>query len=322
MRACLVLGGTGFIGSHIVRALIDDGWHVKILTRRIPTDQKLADPNITLIEGDFEHSSVISDALDGCCACVHSVAATTPESANHDPIFDVQANIIPTIKLMSILAARKIERLVFISSGGTVYGPAQYLPIDEDHPTNPFISYAVTKLAIEQFLEVYRVERHLNPLILRVSNPFGECQRVESKVGAAAAFMDNIIHDHPITIWGDGSTVRDYVYVGDVARAVALGLHYTGQLKVFNVGSGVGRSLNELIAEIETVVGKKATVHFTKPRLIDIPANVLDISRAKTELHWEPIVPFNDGLKRLHKWFSTVNAERQNATGESPDYDG
>jgi UDP-glucose 4-epimerase len=303
MRACLVLGGTGFIGSHIVQALIADGWHIRILTRRISAGRTVSHPNVSLIEGDFEHSTAIYDALDGCCACVHSLTATTPESANNDPIFDIQANVIPTVRLMSILAERAIDKFIFISSGGTVYGPAQYLPIDEDHPTRPFISYAVTKLAIEQLLEVYRIERRLNYTILRVSNPFGECQRVESRVGAAAAFMDNIIHGRPITIWGDGSAVRDYIYVGDVARAVVAGLHYSGPSRVFNIGSGVGRNLIELIRQIEDVVGKKSTVHFTKGRRIDIPTNVLNISRAKNELHWEPVVPFQEGLGRLYDWF-------------------
>ena len=184
---------------------------------------------------------------------LHLVSTTLPKSSNDDPLYDAQSNILATLELLNSMVEERVRRIVFISSGGTVYGPPQYLPVDEKHPTEPLVSYGVTKLAIEKYLVMYRHLHGIEPVILRVANPYGERQRVETAQGAVAVFLDRALRDQPIEIWGDGTVSRDYLHVSDVAEAFALALVYSGPHTVFNVSSGRGTSLLELLRIIEQV---------------------------------------------------------------------
>ncbi len=194
---------------------------------------------------------------------------------------------------------------MFISSGGTVYGSPQYLPIDEHHPTEPVVSYGVTKLAIEKYLVMYRHLKGLTPVILRVTNPFGERQRVETAQGAVAVFLDRVLRGQPIEIWGDGRVQRDYIHVLDVADAFARALTYTGSHSVFNVSTGRGTSLPELLEIIAKVTGRTPDVRHLAPRPFDVPISVLSNRLAREELGWEPQIPILDGIERTARWMAS-----------------
>lgn len=169
---------------------------------------------------------------------------------------------------------------MFLSSGGTVYGIPKYLPIDELHPTDPLCSYGISKLTIEKYLDLYRLLYGIDYVVLRISNLYGERQRLIAAQGAAAVFLGKALKGEKVTIWGDGSVARDYIYIADVIDSLIAVMNYFGKERIFNVGSGVARTLLELIEVIESVAGRKVDLEFKPSRTFDVPVNSLDIRRA------------------------------------------
>ena len=300
---CLVLGGGGFIGSHVVDQLLTAGHHVRIFERpRVPRYREFPPGSVEWIEGDFQNAAVVRDTLQGVDTLIHLVSTTLPKSSNDDPVFDVQSNIISTLRLFEFAVEARVRRIVFISSGGTVYGPPSILPIPESHPTDPRVSYGIVKLAIEKYLALFHAQHGIDYVVLRVANPFGERQRVDLAQGAVAVFVDRALRQMPIEIWGDGSVVRDYIHVEDVARAFVCAVDHTGPPGVFNIGSGTGHSLNELLAQLEAMLGRKVERRYLPSRGIDVPSNVLDVSRAREHLGWAPQISLETGFGRTIAW--------------------
>jgi len=295
---CLILGGAGFIGSHLAEGLLAEGHEVRIFDRpnlALPAELR-ADSRIEWHEGDFLNVDDLARVVPGNEVIFHLVSATLPKSSNDNPAYDVETNVIGTLRLLDIARTNGVKRIVFASSGGTVYGVPHTLPISESHSTEPLVSYGITKLAIEKFLHMYHALHGLDYCILRLANPFGERQRVVAAQGAVAVFLHRAWHGETIHIWGDGSVVRDYIYIKDAVRAFVKALSYQGELRVFNIGSGQGTSLNQLLAGIEALLGRPVAVEYEHGRKFDVPVNVLDISRARSLLGWQPTVNFRDGL--------------------------
>jgi UDP-glucose 4-epimerase len=267
-----------------------------------PYRQFLDEEKVEWITGDFMSVHDVSNAIDGVDAVLHLVSTTLPKSSNDDMIYDVQSNVVATLQLLNAMVAKSVRKIVFISSGGTVYGNPVYLPIDENHPTEPRVSYGVTKLAIEKYLLLYRQLHGIETVILRVTNPYGERQRVETAQGAAGVFLSKAIQNQAIEIWGDGSVTRDYIYVSDVAEAFALSLGYHGEKSVFNISSGKGTQLNELVDMLEHVLGQEVVRKYKPGRAFDVPVNVLDNSLARMELGWKPRVGLEEGIGRTAVW--------------------
>jgi UDP-glucose 4-epimerase len=197
-----------------------------------------------------------------------------------------------------------VRKIVFISSGGTVYGVPQVSPVPETHSTFPLCSYGITKLAIEKYLHLFYMLYGLEYTVLRVSNPYGARQDPHRKQGAAAVFMYKMLNGECIDIWGDGSTVRDFMHVSDVARAclIAGSSSYVG---VCNVGSGIGVSIKLLVDVLQDVTGKKAEVNWLESRGFDVPEIVLDCTHIERELSWRPITSLQDGLIDMKNWMLT-----------------
>lgn len=304
---CLVLGGRGFIGAHLVDSLLDNGYLVRCFDRPhiVPMgDSHLSNPNFELFEGDFVSEADVCEALLGCDVCFHLVSTTLPKSSNADPVFDVESNILGTVRFLTNAVKLGLKKIVFVSSGGTVYGLPKELPILELHPTNPVCSYGIAKLTIEKYLNLFKQLHGLNYTVLRLANPFGERQRVHASQGAIAVFLGKVLHGDPVEIWGDGSVVRDYIYIADVVDAMLRSIDYDGDENVFNIGSGCGHSLNEVLDVIEKVTGKYAQRRYLPTRTFDVPVSVLNIARAQGSLGWTPKVDFETGLLRFSEWLS------------------
>lgn len=300
---CLVLGGGGFIGSHVVDQLLVAGHQVRIFERpRVPRYRSFPRGAVEWVEGDFQNTAVVRDALDGVDTLIHLVSTTLPKTSNDDPVFDVQSNVIATLRLFELAVEAHVRRIVFISSGGTVYGPPSILPIPESHPTDPRVSYGIVKLAIEKYLALFHMQHGINYVVLRVANPFGERQRVDIAQGAVAVFIDRALRQLPIDIWGDGSVVRDYIHVEDVARAFVNAVDHAGAPGVFNIGSGTGHSLNGILDQIESMLKRKIERRYLPSRGIDVPSNVLDIGHAHQLLGWAPKITLETGLERTIAW--------------------
>jgi len=305
---CVLLGGAGFMGSHLAERLLAAGHAVRVfdISRRSFADDAPRRRDIEWVQGDFLEAADVAAAVAGCQGVFHLVSTTLPQSSNQDPARDVADNIVGALHLLEACRRQGGLRIVFASSGGTVYGMPRAASITEDHPTNPITSYGIGKLAIEKYLELYRVLHGVDYLALRIANPFGERQRIVSGQGAVTTFLHHAYRGEPIEIWGDGSVVRDYLYVGDVAQAMVQALEHRGAHRVINIGSGVGRDLNEILAAIETVIGRPIERRHVPARNFDVPANVLDIGLARAELGWAPATTFEEGLRRTLRWVASA----------------
>jgi UDP-glucose 4-epimerase len=300
----LIFGGGGFIGSTIADRLLADGHALRIFERpRVPPYRSFKPgESVEWIGGDLSSTHDVGDALAGVDAVMHLVSTTLPKGSNDDPVYDVQSNVVATLQMLEAMVRAKVSRIVFISSGGTVYGTPAYLPIDEAHPTEPLVSYGITKLMIEKYLRIYQHLHGIRPVILRVANPYGERQRIETAQGAIGVFVHRALAGEPIEIWGDGSVTRDYIHVQDVADAFARALHYEGADTCFNVSSGVGVSLNEIVEMLGNVLGRRIAVNYKPGRPFDVKLNVLSNARACRELVWAPRVALRAGLERTVDW--------------------
>ncbi|WP_354690317.1 NAD-dependent epimerase/dehydratase family protein [Phytobacter sp. RSE-02] len=300
----VVFGGGGFIGSAICERLLADGHQLRIFERpRVPPYRHFAEnEHVEWTTGDFSSTHDLRDAIEGMDGVVHLVSTTLPKSSNEDPVYDVETNIVPSLHLLNAMVEHKVKRIVFISSGGTVYGNPQYIPIDEKHPTEPVVSYGITKLAIEKYLHMFSKLHGIKAVTLRVANPYGERQRVETAQGAIGIFMHNILKDKPIEIWGDGSVQRDYIHVSDVADAFAKAITYDGDKECFNISSGKGISLNELVEMMKSIIEQPVQVNYKPGRSFDIDISVLCNQLAQKELNWQPQVTMQEGLTRTAAW--------------------
>ena len=300
---CVVLGGGGFIGSHLNEALLASGHEVTIFDRpAAPYLEYARERGAIIITGDFFNPEDTRRAIAGCDVVYHLVSGTVPQTSNDNPRYDVEANVLGTLQLLDELRKARIQKIVYASSGGTVYGIPQEIPIKESHPTEPTSSYGICKLTIEKYLYLYRTLYGLNYRILRPANAYGERQFVTETQGVISAFLDKAVHGGKITVWGDGSIMRDFIYAGDLARAFLSAAAYEGEERIFNIGSGQGHSLNDIFAAIENIVQHPLQVEHGPGRPFDVPINILDIARARKDLAWEPTIGLLEGISREYEW--------------------
>lgn len=300
----VIFGGGGFIGSAIVDRLLLDGHDLRVFERpRVEPFRKFAaNERVEWITGDMLSIHDINLALTDRQLVIHLVSTTLPKNSNEDPIYDVQSNLVGTLQILNAMVKLNVQKIVFISSGGTVYGSPKYLPIDENHPCNPQVSYGITKLAIENYLLLYEKLHGIKSLILRVANPFGKRQRIETAQGAVSVFLHRAISGQSISIWGDGSVTRDYIYIDDVAEAFACAVNYKGSRNIFNVSRGTGTSLNELIALIEETLGHTIEKQYLPARNFDVAVSVLSNDLARHEMGWIPKTSLREGIKLTAEW--------------------
>lgn len=293
----LIIGGGGFIGRNLVNALCDLNLRVKVLN--LGPNIFPASSNVEYIEGSFMDDETLSYALEGVTTVFHLVSTTTPSSSNLDPAFDIKTNLIGLIKLLDLMRKKSISKIIFLSSGGTVYGEPQYTPIDIKHPLKPICSYGVIKVAMENYLNMYSHLYEIRPTILRVSNPYGPGQPTQGGQGVIANFMDKIKSGESIDVWGDGSSVRDYIYIDDLV-SLCVKASFSNVFGVFNVGSGKGHSVNEVISSIESVTGSKAQINYKASRLLDVKKVFLDVKVTERTFSWTSSFNLLDGVKKYH----------------------
>ncbi len=296
----LLLGGNGFIGSHLLDELKAAGHAIRVFARD-PDPWRAAVEGVEYRLGDFSDTPLLAETMQGIDVVVHLISTTVPGTSNLDPVADIRSNLINTVQLLQLMTVAGVRKIVFFSSGGTVYGLPHKLPIDEAHPVSPICSYGVVKAAIENYLGMFSHLHGLKTLILRPSNPFGPRQWHRRGQGVIATFLDRVLRDEPIVIWGDGSICRDYLYIDDLVRLCRLAIETEAE-GVFNVGSGEGRTLNDIVSAMEFVTGKRARIEYAPARRFDVPEVVLDIAKARDTFGWKPEVDFMDGLERHCRW--------------------
>lgn len=292
--SAVVTGATGFIGQNLLQALAERKERAIGVSR---TPFLGPQDNLVSWRAHPQTEKEWGKILDEAYVVYHCAWSSLPQSSNEDAIIDASENILGTLQLLKAAKGRKDLRIVFLSSAGTVYGTLNSVPVSEKHSTNPRCAYGVSKLAIEKYLALYRSLWGLDTVALRISNAYGPGQRVGRNFGAIATFATRALRGDPISIFGDGSVVRDYIYIDDLVRAMIAAGRLHGGPSEINIGSGVGKSLGDILYLLGKIITKEMKVEYLAKREFDVPVSVLDISLARAALNWMPHTPFELGVE-------------------------
>ena len=311
----LVTGGAGFIGSHIAEAYLAAGWDVVVLDdlsrghrRNVPAKARLVEADIRSPEAKDLLATGRFDVL-----CHHAAQIDVRVSVDR-PAFDASINVVGFVNLLEGAADGGVKRVVFASSGGTVYGDPLQIPTPEDAPNCPISPYGASKLAGEHYARMLGALRGFDAVSMRYSNVFGPRQDPKSEAGVVSIFVSRLLEEKPLTIFGDGTQTRDYVFVADVARANFLagtkplppaGVH---EARAFNIATSRETTVLELAATVGRVMNVQPVLEFSPPRAGELQRSALDVSKARAALGWAPEFTFESGLPRLIDWFKKENA--------------
>jgi len=304
MKHYCLIGGGGFIGVHVANTLLLRGQQVTILDTR-PAPSHLT-RGAQYRVGDYSCKETLRKVLPGIDSVINLSYASVPSTSIKDPVQDILSNLPAAVNLLEVAGEYAIQKIVQISSGGTVYGPAQELPLTEDHPTNPISPYGVTKLAIEKYGLMFCRLKDLPVVTVRPANAFGEHQNPFLGQGFIAAAMAAILDRQAITLYGAQGTIRDYVHVQDVAGGIVAASEHGHPGSIYNLGSGLGRSNKDVLEEIRPhaeALGFSLQMHSMPARRFDVEANVLDSHKLRSVTGWNIAIPFPEGIRRTWEWF-------------------
>ena len=299
----VVTGGAGFIGSHVVDRLVEDGYRVTVIDDLSSGTRENLPSGIDLVVADVT-SDAAADAIRNAAPelVVHTAAQISVSVSAREPLMDARINVLGTVNVLEAARASGTKKFVFFSSGGTVYGQPKDLPVSESQPTGPENPYGTSKLAGEEYLAMYRRAFGFESTVLRLANVYGPRQDPHGEAGVVAIFALAMLAGKPITIFGDGNDERDYVYVSDVVDAVIAAAAPGGPHRC-NIGSGAGTNVNELCTRLSKLTGYALEPQYGPPRPGDIHAISLDATLARTELGWTPKVDLETGLTRTVEFF-------------------
>ena len=308
MKNCIVYGGGGFIGSHLCEELLNNGYNVTIFDKINFSKENIRNfkDKVKIIEGDFNNEFDLLNSLDGIDYVFHLVSSTLPASSNDNPVYDAESNLVSTLRLLQDVVKRRIKKFIFISSGGTVYGVPHTIPIPESHSRKPICSYGIIKKTIEDYLFMFNFLYGLDYNIFRLANPYGERQNPLYAQGVIPVFLKKILLNEEIVIWGDGTVKRDYVYIKEAVLPLVRSLEFKSNHKVFNLGSGLGYTINELLEIIKDETKIIPKVSYTNSRKLDVPVNLLDISLISNEMNYSPKTNINEGIKITYNYLKGI----------------
>ena len=298
MVRAVVTGGAGFIGSHLVEALVARGDDVTVLDNLATGKRENVPPAARVADGDIrtDAEAVFDDARPE--VCFHLAAQADVGTSVERPEFDAEVNVLGTLRVLEA-ARRHGAQVVFSSTGGALYGECER-PAREDDPREPLAPYGASKLAGEEYLGTWNRLHGARHVTLRLANVFGPRQLAKLEGGVVAIFMDRLHAGEQVTIFGDGEQARDFVYVGDVVAAMLAAAGHDGG--VFNIGTGVATSVNELYDACRKIAGSNAEPDYGPPRAGDLFRSFVDAGRAREELGWRPQRTLEDGLRETWDW--------------------
>ena len=313
MGACLIVGGGGFIGSHLVAKLVASGRKdVRVLGRS--THPRFPLPKgVRYVSGDICDEQFLRPLLPNCNEVFDLAYSTVPKTSFEDPVLDVMSNLPANVTLIKLASECHLRRFVLVSSGGTVYGNAAYLPIDESHPTNPVSPYGITKLAAEKYALMFHRLGALPVVIVRPSNPYGPNQLGNLGQGFVGAALFALLNRKPVTIFGARGTVRDYIYVEDLAEGLVAALDHGVVGDTYNIGTGLGLDNKKVLDEIVRVSdpsGFPLELIVQPERPFDVVANVLSSAKLTYVSGWRPKTEFALGVDRTWAWALQCEAGR------------
>ena len=306
----LITGGAGFIGSHIAEAYLAAGWSVTCLDDLSRGKQSQIPAAARFVKADVRSPEAFDVvASGGFDVVIHEAAQIDVRVSVHQPALDASINLVGFANILAGVAAGTVKRVVFASSGGVVYGDPAVLPTPEPTANLPISPYGVSKLAGEHYLRVLGTLHGFEGVALRYSNVYGPRQDPASEAGVVSIFVSRLLAGQPLTVFGDGTQTRDYVYVKDVAHAnllagsVAVSRGDRLDVPAFNIGTGGETSVNDLAHLVGRALGRTPVIEYAAPRQGELVRSCLDISKAKRELGWTPQATFDVGMKSLAGWF-------------------
>jgi UDP-glucose 4-epimerase len=298
-KGILLLGGSGFLGSALARQLISENKTVHIIT---PNRQPALASNAIIHQGSMEDEKILASVLPACATIIHLASSTNPGNSGRHPAFEAELNIAPTLNFMEILQNVKPFHLIYISSGGTIYGNPETIPVDETHRLAPLSYYGAGKIAIEAFFRVLATPPEQNVTLIRPPNFYGPGQSYQQGFGVIRTMLEHLHRGTTMEIWGDGETVRDFLYIDDMIRALALLIDMPFDNDTYNIATGTGLSLNEVIHTVEKVCKKKLKVRYRKKRRSDVKSIALDSSRFIEKTGWQPEITLEKGILLTWQW--------------------
>lgn len=308
----LITGGAGFIGSHLVDAYLAEGHEVAVLDNLVTGKlENLSAAIVRFFQVDLTDREGVRQAFAEFKPEVvsHHAAQMSVKVSTDRPGYDAQNNVIGLINVLESAVEAGCRKVIFASSGGTVYGDAQWVPTPEYAPLQPMSPYGITKMVGEHYLRYFRQMHGLDYTVFRYGNVYGPRQDPHGEAGVVAIFAKKLIASESPTIHWDGEQRKDYVHVKDVARANVIALS-EGSERAYNIGAGVATSVNELFDELERQLRTGLAPTYGPKREGDVRLSYLDISRACVELQWEPMITLQEGM------VDTVDFFRQQAASE------
>lgn len=304
----IILGAAGFIGTNLTIALAKERDKYKNYVNNITLfDMKDADfshikkygfKNISIITGNFSNERDFEMLTKNQDIVYHLISTTVPATSNQYIAQEIEANVVVTAKLLDACVKNGVKRVVFLSSGGTVYGIEKQIPIKESAATNPISSYGIQKITIEKLLYLYNYLYGLDYRVIRLSNPYGPYQRPNGLLGAVTTFTYKALMGEPITVYGDGSVVRDFIYIDDAVRGIINIVNGESKIKTFNLGCGKGTSILEVINTIRNVLGVEIDIRYVAGRKVDVHENVLDITLYEETYGKLKPISLSEGIKK------------------------
>lgn len=298
----LVIGGNGFVGSHLVDQLLLKNHKVRVFDISYEHYRKPL-PNVDYRISSLDNLPNLVDALSEIDIVFH-VASTSGD----DAISAINNILIPTLKLFDLLIATGIQRIIYFSSGSAVYGIPLTNPVTEVHPSNPMSSYGIVKITIENYLLQFQREHKIKPLIIRSSNKYGPRQGRDLPKGVISTFLQNIKLNDPITIFGDGSSTKDYIYIKDLID-LSYELSFSNEVGIFNVGSGEGMSINQIIEQIKILTKKNIKINYKEKQIFDVDHFVLDISKTTNIVANYNFTTLEEGVSKTWEWLNAIESK-------------
>jgi len=300
MLRTLIVGGGGFIGSHLVHLMAEVGGRELIVLGRRPEPRFALPKVVRYVAGNVNNAELLSSILVDCEEVIDLAYASVPKTSFDDPINDVLENLPPSVRLLQACARVPLKKMLIVSSGGTVYGNAGALPIDETYPTNPISPYGITKLAVEKYALLFHGLEGLPVVIVRPGNPYGPNQLGLIDQGFIGAAMSAVLHRKRIVVFGERGTVRDYLYIHDLSRGLLAALNHGKLGEIYNIGTGFGHDNLAVLDTLDRIVRRDGfSVDWeTRPaRSFDVAANVLSPKRLTDISGWRPQIDLSRGLE-------------------------
>jgi UDP-glucose 4-epimerase len=306
----LITGGAGFIGSNAVNFFLEKGFEVNVIDNLSRGFRELVDKNAVFFEGSFGDRKILDKALNGVEAVIHFGAFALVEESVENPQKYYRNNVMNSVVLLEEMRKRKINKMVF-SSSCSVYGQPKKIPITESHILNPISPYGETKKAFEKILELYFHSFKMKSICLRYFNPFGPNELHKPETHAIPNFINAVLRNEKISVFGSGNQVRDFFFVEDLIKAHFLALNKIDEFgfEVFNAGSGSGHSVNEAIKTIFELTGKKTEIEFLAERKGDPKKLTADTKKIYENLGWKPETEFKEGLKKTIGFFENLSKD-------------